>query len=198
MIGEGSEARAGATIPSKGSSWLAILSSIFAIACMITRVKRESNSEREFSTMIAFLSALSFGLMLALAQAVRMGQAGISIRLSPWTAVAFLAGFNALFVYLELIFLCREKTSAFFRRGGLLVLVLLTLSGLLYSLRTLGITRQPQRYVGAGVALCFIGTGLTLVRRFVRAAEREEQQQEALEHEVALHKWDSAAEAPPI
>jgi len=159
-------------------------------------MKRESNREREFSTMIAFLSALSFAVMLAIAQAVRMDQGGMSLRLSLWTAVAFLAGFNALFVYLELIFLCREKTSPLFRRGGLLVLTVMTLGILLYPLRTLGVTRQAQRFVGAGIALCFIGTGLTLVRRFVRAAEREEQEQEALEHQAALHAAGSATKPP--
>lgn len=151
-------------------------------------MKTESKTEREFSTMIAFLSALSFGGMLAIAQAVRVGQTGFAFRFSFWTAIAFLAGFNALFVYLELIFLCREKTSLLFRRGGLLLLVLLTLGILLYPLRTLGVTKQAERLAGAGVALCFIGTGLTLVRRFVRAAEREEQEQEAQEQQAALHK----------
>ena len=151
-------------------------------------MKTESKGERGFSTMIAFLSALAFGGMLAIAQALRVSQAEISFRLSFWTAIAFLAGFNALFVYLELIFLCREKTSRLFRRGGLLLLVVMTLGVLLYPLRTLGVTKQAERFVGVGAALCFIGAGFTLVRRFVRAAEREEQEQEAREHQAALHE----------
>src|SRR5262245_38106965 len=110
--------------------------------------KTESKSEREFSTMIAFLSSLCFALMLAIAQGLRMGETGVSFKWSLWTAVAFLAGFNALFVYLELITLCREKTSPLFRRGGLVVLVLMTLAILLYPLRTLGITKQVERLVG--------------------------------------------------
>src|SRR5262249_24404481 len=138
----------------------------------------ESKKERELSTMIAFSAALSFALMLAIAQSVRIGETGISLKLSLWTAVAFLVGFNALFAYLELIFLCREKTSPLFRRGGLLVLVLITLGILLYPLRALGVPREAERYIGSGVAFCFIGTGLALVRRFVRAAERDEQEQE--------------------
>ena len=138
--------------------------------------------------MIALLSALAFGGMLAIAQALRVSQAAVSFRFSFWTAIAFLAGFNALFVYLELIFLCREKTSRLFRRGGLLLLVIMTLGVLLYPLRTLGITKQAERFVGVGAALCFIAAGLTLVRRFVRAAEREEQEQEAREHQPAAHQ----------
>jgi hypothetical protein len=148
----------------------------------------ESKTQRELSTLVALLCAFSFALMLANAQALRVGEAGISYKLSLWTAVAFLAGFNALFVYLELIFLYREKTSPLFRRGGLVVLILMTLGILLYPLRTLGVTRQAERFVGSGVALCFIGTGLTLVRRFVRAAEREEEEQEAQEHSAASHE----------
>jgi len=146
----------------------------------------ESNKERGLSTMIAFCSALSFALMLAIAQAVRMGETGISFKLSFWTVVAFLAGFNGLFVYLELLFLCPKTISPILRRGGLLLLVLMTLGILLYPLRTMGVTRQAERYIGSGVALCFIVTGLTLVRRFVRAAEREEQEQEAREHQPLL------------
>jgi hypothetical protein len=148
----------------------------------------ESRSERGLSTMIAFCSALAFGGMLAFAQAVRAGETGISFRLSLWTAVAFLVGFNALFVYLELIFLFREKTSVVFRRGGLLALVLLTLGILLYPLRTLGVTRQVERYIGTGAAICFIATGLTMVRRLMRAAERDEEEQEEREHEAAPHE----------
>ena len=144
--------------------------------------------------MVAFLCAFAFGGMLGIAQAARLGQTGIAFRFSLWTAVAFLTGFNALFVYLELIFLCREKTSPLFRRAGLLVLLLLTASILLYPLRTLGVTRQAERLVGSGVALCFIGTGLALVRRFVHAAEREEQKQEAQEHQGTLH---GAGSEPP-
>ena len=149
-------------------------------------MNRESKNEREFSTMIAFLCAFAFGGMLGIAQGVRLDQTGIAFRFSLWTAVAFLAGFNALFVYLELIFLCRERTSPLFRRAGFLVLLLLTAGILLYPLRTLGVSRQAERFVGSGVALCFIGTGLALVRRFVHAAERE-QQQEAQEHQAAWH-----------
>jgi hypothetical protein len=156
------------------------------VSAEIDFMNRESKSEREFSTIIALLSAVSFGGMLAIGQALRTGQTGITFRLSFWTAIAFLAGFNALFVYLELIFLCREKTSPLFRRVGLLVLVLMTLGILLYPLRTLGVRRQAERFVGVGTALCFIGTGLTLVRRFVRVADREEQEQEAQEHAAAL------------
>ncbi len=151
-----------------------------------------SKSERELSTMIAFSAALSFAVMLAIAQAVRVGETGISFKLSLWTAVAFLVGFNALFVYLELLFLCPQHISPLFRRGGLLVLILITVGILLYPLRTMGITRQAQRYVGSGVALCFIVTGLTLVRRFVHAAERDEEEQEAREHQPI-----SPAPAPP-
>jgi hypothetical protein len=153
----------------------------------------ESKTERAFSTMIALLSALSFALMLSIAQAVSVRETGITFKVSLWTAVAFLTGFNALFVYLELIFLCREKTSPLLRRGGLVVLVLMTLGILVYPLRTLGVTRLAERFVGSGVALCFIGTGFTLIRRFVRAAEREEEEQEAQEREAASHEPVSAA-----
>src|SRR5215470_11921913 len=56
--------------------------------------KEEPNREREFSTMVAFTSALSFGALLAIAQATRVSQTGVSFKLSLWTVVAFLAGFN--------------------------------------------------------------------------------------------------------
>jgi hypothetical protein len=147
--------------------------------------KTESKTERKLSTMIALMSALSVALTLTIVQAVRMGDAGISFKLSLWTAVAFLVGFSAFFVYLEFLFLCRERTPPLFRRGGLVVLSLLTLGILLYPLRTLGVARQAERFVGVGLALCFIGTGLTLVRRFVRAAEREEQEEETQERRAA-------------
>jgi hypothetical protein len=149
--------------------------------------KAAPKAEREFSTMIALLSAFSFGLMLAIAQAMRMGKTGISFKLSLWTAVAFLTGFNALFVYLELLFLCRNKTSRLVRRGVLVVLVLMTVAILPYQLRTLGVTKVFDGFVGSAVALCFIGTGLLLVRWFVRAAELQEQAQEAKEHQAASH-----------
>jgi hypothetical protein len=147
--------------------------------------KTESKTEREFSTMIAFLSALSFALMLAIAQSLRITETGTSFRFSLWTAVAFLVGFNALFVYLELHFLCPKRVSPLIRRGGLVFLVLITAGILLYPLRTMGVTRGVEKFVGSGVAVCFIATGLTLARRFVRAAEREEQEQEAQEHQAA-------------
>jgi hypothetical protein len=51
-----------------------------------------------------------------------------------------------------------------------------------------------ERFAGVGAALCFIGTGLALVRRFVHAAEREEQEQEAQEHQAALHASVSPTE----
>jgi hypothetical protein len=151
-------------------------------------MKTESRSEREFSTMVALLSAVAFGGMLAIAQALRVSQTGITFRPSLWTAIAFLIGFNALFVYLELTFRCREKTSPLFRRGGLLVLVIMSLGALLYPLRTAGVTTQVERFAGVGAAVCFIGTGLTLIRRFVRSAEREEEEQEAQEREAASHQ----------
>jgi hypothetical protein len=44
-----------------------------------------------------------------------------------------------------------------------------------------GVPRLVDRFAGSAIALCFISTSLTLVRRFVRAAEREEQDQEAQE-----------------
>ncbi|PWU20013.1 MAG: hypothetical protein C5B50_05020 [Verrucomicrobia bacterium] len=159
-------------------------------------MEKEAKNERVLLTMIAFLSALAFGGMLATAQAVQISQTEIGFRFSVWTVVAFLVGFNALFVYLELIFICREKASLRVRRVGLLVLVLITLGALLYPLRIVGVSKQAQKYAGGATALCVIGTGLALVRRFVRAAEREELQQETQEHEAASHGANPASELP--
>ena len=148
---------------------------------MTLSLKDESKREREFSTMVAFSSALSFGILLAIAQATRVGQNGVSFKFSLWTLVAFLAGFNGLFGYLRFIFICGQRTPRLLRGGGLLVLLIMAAGALIYPLRGLGVKRFAEQFAGLGVAVCFITIAMTMVWRSVRLAEREEERQEAEE-----------------
>src|SRR6266404_453225 len=45
----------------------------------------ESKNERDFSTVVSFVSALAFGAMLAILQALRFSRPQISFALSIWT-----------------------------------------------------------------------------------------------------------------
>jgi len=144
----------------------------------------ESKSKRDFSTIVTFASALGFGGVLALSQALRVSKPAIFFHYSIWTAIAFFVGFNSAFVYLRFLFSCGNSTPRLFRRGGLLVLLIMTAGALLYPFRSIQVDKLAQRFEGLGAALCFIAIGLVLIWRMVLTAEREEQRQEAKEHNL--------------
>ncbi len=144
----------------------------------------ESKSERDFST---FSSALGFGAILTLSQALRVSKlaiTAITFHLSIWTAIAFLIGFNSAFAYLRFLFTCGDKTPRFFRRRGLMVLGVVTAGAILYPFRSIQVDKFAERFEGVGAALCFIAIGLVLIWRIVLTAELEEQRQEAEEHNL--------------
>jgi len=144
----------------------------------------ESDNERDFSTIVAFASALGFGGVLALSEALCVSKPAISFHLSIWTAIAFLVGFNSVFAYLRFLFTCGDKTPRFFRRGGLMVLGVMTAGAILYPFRSLQVDKFAEWFEGVGAALCFIAIGLALIWRIVLTAELEEQRQEAEEHNL--------------
>jgi pimeloyl-ACP methyl ester carboxylesterase len=139
----------------------------------------ESKNERDLSTVVAFSSAVAFGAMLAVLQAVHVSKQETSFDVSIWTAIAFLVGFTSLLAYLRLVFTCGQRTPRAFRYGGLVMLGLMTSVALLCPLHQLG--HLAQRFAGLGVALCFVAAGLTMVYRIVLAAQRDEDRQEAEE-----------------
>ncbi len=148
------------------------------------RMHTESDNERDFSTIVTFSSALGFGEVLALSEALRVSEPAISFHLSIWTAIAFLVGFNSVFAYLRFLFTCGDKTPQFFRRGGLMVLGVMTAGAILYPFRSIQVDKFAERFEGVGAALCFIAIGLVLIWRIVLTAELEEQRQEAEEHNL--------------
>jgi len=148
------------------------------------RVNTESKSERDFSTIVTFSSALGFGAILTLSQALRVSKLAITFHLSIWTAIAFLIGFNSAFAYLRFLFTCGDKTPRLFRRGGLMVLGVVTAGAILYPFRSIQVDKFAERFEGVGAALCFIAIGLVLIWRIVLTAELEEQRQEAEEHNL--------------
>lgn len=143
-----------------------------------------SKDERDLSRIVALASGLGLGAMLALSQAVRIVDGTFSFRFSVKTAIAFTVGFAVAFYYLSRILVCLKRTSRLFIRGGLILLIFLVLAAFIYPLR-FPINKLAQRFVGVGVALCFIAGGLTLIRSVVRSAEREEAEQEAEEHNAS-------------
>jgi hypothetical protein len=143
-----------------------------------------SKDERDLSRIVALASGLGLGTMLALSQAVRIADGTFSLQLSVKTAIAFTMGFTLAFSYLSRILVCLERTSRLFVRGGLILLIFLVLAAFVYPLR-FPIDKLAQRFVGVGAALCFIASGLTLIRFVVRAAERDETEQEAKEHNAS-------------
>src|SRR5258708_21114161 len=148
------------------------------------RMHTESHNERDFSTIVTFSSALGFGGVLALSEALGVSKPAISFHLSIWTAIAFLVGFNSVFAYLRFLFTCEDKTPRFFRRGGLMVLGVMTAGAILYPFRSIQVDKFAERFEGVGAALCFIAIGLVLIWRIVLTAELEEQRQEAEEHNL--------------
>jgi uncharacterized BrkB/YihY/UPF0761 family membrane protein len=146
----------------------------------------ESKSGRALSTVVAFSSALAFGGMLAILQALRFSKPEISFNFSIWTAIAFLVGATFLFAYLRLVFTCGKRTPRPFRYGGLVVLGLMASVALIYPLRLRQLDQLGQRFAGVGAALCFIAAGLTMVYRVVLAAERDEDRQEAEEKKTSV------------
>ncbi len=148
------------------------------------RVNTESKSERDFSTIVTFSSALGFGAILTLSQALRVSKLAITFHLSIWAAIAFLIGFNSAFAYLRFLFTCGDKTPRFFRRRGLMVLGVVTAGAILYPFRSIQVDKFAERFEGVGAALCFIAIGLVLIWRIVLTAELEEQRQEAEEHNL--------------
>ena len=141
----------------------------------------ESKTELDFSTVVAFCSALAFGSMLAILHAWRLNKSEISFEFSIWTVIAFLVGSTSLFAYLRLVFTCGKRTPRAFRYGGLGVLALITSAALICPLRLGQLDELAQRFAGVGAALCFIAAGLTMVYRVVLAAELDEGRQEAEE-----------------
>lgn len=154
----------------------------------------ESKTERDFSTVVAFCSALAFGAMLAVLQTLRLSKPEISFNLSIWTVIAFLAGFTSLFAYLRLVFTCGQRTARVVRYGGLVVLGLMTSVALIYPLRLRQLDQLGQRFAGVGAALCFIAAGLTMVYRVMLLAELDEDRQENEEKHSAV--ISSHPEAP--
>ena len=148
----------------------------------------ETKSDRDFSTVVVFSSALAFGAMLAVLQALRLTKSETSFNFSIWTPIAFLAAFTSLFAYLRLVFTCGKKTPRAFRYGGLVVLGLMTLVALIYPLRLRLLDQLAQRFAGVGAALCFIAAGFTMVYRIVLAAELDEDRQEAEEKNPSVIK----------
>lgn len=142
----------------------------------------ESTNEPDFSTIVAFASALGLGAMLALSQALRINSSDVSFHLSIWSGIAFLMGFNVAFAYLRFVFAHGDKTPRLFRRGGLVVLVAMAAGALLYPLRSFPFDVLADRFAGLAAALCFIAAGLTLIWRIVLVAQNEEDEQEAKEH----------------
>ncbi len=88
----------------------------------LTAMNTETKSERDFSTVVAFSSALAFGAMLAVLQALRVSKSETSFDFSIWTAISFLVGSSSLFAYLRLVFTCGKRTPRAFRYGGIVVL----------------------------------------------------------------------------
>jgi len=156
----------------------------------------QPKNERDFSITLALSIGLNFGGLLAIAQALHIGNSGMSFKVSVWTAIAFLAGFSSAYAYLRHVLVCGDKASRAFRHGGLVVLVLMVVGAFLYPLRSLAIERLADRFGGTLAALCFIATGLTMIRTAVHAAEREEEEEEAEERKSASS--GSGAQAEPV
>jgi hypothetical protein len=137
-----------------------------------------SQSERVLSMIVALASGLVLGSILAFSEALRIKDTEFSSAFLVKTAVAFVLGFAVPFAYLSRILVHRERTSRLFARGGLIVNIILVLAGYIYASR---INESPGRLLALAAALCFIGGGFTLIRHLVRAAEREEAEEEAKE-----------------
>lgn len=138
----------------------------------------ESTSERDFSTIVAFASALGLGTLMTLSQALRINKSGISFHLSIWTGIAFLSGFNLAFAYLRFVFTHGDRTPRLFRLSGLAVLVGISAGALLYPWRFFPMDILVERIAGVGAAFCFIAAGLMLIWRIVPGEESEEERQE--------------------
>lgn len=139
-----------------------------------------SKDERDLSKIVASASGLGLGAMLAFSQALRIRDGTFSVQFSVATVIAFALGFTVAFVYLSRILRCLKQTSRLFVRGGFGVIILLGIAAFIYPFR-FGIDALVERLGGLAVALCFIASGLTLVRLIVHGAEREEAEQEAKE-----------------
>lgn len=146
-----------------------------------------SKDERDLSRIVAFGSGMVLGAMLALSQAMRIKDATFSLQFSLWTAIVFVIGFAIGFGYLNRVLGRGEQTSRLFQRGGLIIIIILCLAAFVYPFR-FGIDELTERLGGVAVAVCFIGTGLTLVRQVVRAAERNEAEREAEERSGSTNR----------
>jgi hypothetical protein len=139
-----------------------------------------SKDERDLSRIVALASGLGLGAMLALSEALCIKDATFSLQFSIKTVIAFVLGFAVPFHYLSRILMQPERTSRLFVRGGLIALIILVLAGFIYPLR-FATDNLTERLEGVVAALCFIASGMTLIRFVVRAAERQEAEQEAKE-----------------
>jgi hypothetical protein len=139
-----------------------------------------SKNERDLSRIVALVGGLGLGAMLAFSQALRIEAATYSLHFSVVTVITFVFGFAAAFVYLSRIMAQPERTSRLFVRGGLIVMIFLVLAVFIYPLR-FSTGKLTGRLEGWAAAVGVMAAGLTLIRSVVRAAEREEMEQEAKE-----------------
>ncbi|HEX5397903.1 MAG TPA: hypothetical protein VFY06_02515 [Verrucomicrobiae bacterium] len=145
-----------------------------------TPVENLSKSERDLSRIVALVGGLGLGATLAFSEALRIEDETFSLHFSVPTVATFVLGFAAAYVYLSRILAHVERTSRLFARGGLMVILFLILAAFIYPLR-FSTDKLIGRVEGISVALCAMAVGLTLIRSVVRAAEREEAEQEAKE-----------------
>jgi hypothetical protein len=147
-----------------------------------TKEPREnpSKSEQTLSRIVALVSGLGLGATLSLSEAARTTEGEFSLQPSAKTAIAFVLGFVVAYGYLRRILAQPERTSRAFVRSGLIVIILLLLAAFIYPMR-FSMGEWTIKLEGAGAAFCFIAGGLVLIRSVVRAAEREEAEQEAKE-----------------
>jgi uncharacterized BrkB/YihY/UPF0761 family membrane protein len=150
----------------------------------------ESKVERDLSTVVAFSSAVAFGAMLGVLQALRVNKPEISFHFSIWTAMAFLVGATTVCLFATSVHLRNENTSRLSlrwpRRTGPH-----DCSSAHLPFAVPPVDQLVQRFAGVGTALCFIAAGFTMVYRVVLAAQLDEDRQEAEE------KNSSVTNSPP-
>jgi hypothetical protein len=144
-------------------------------------VNVECNSGLVPSIKVRLLGAFLFGAILAVSQALRFHNANVSFEFSIWTAIAFLVGFDCLFAYLRMVSAAEGRTRRGFGFGGLLVLAVIISAALLRPWWPDWVEQSLHDFAAAGVALCFVAASLCVVSGIMRAANCEEERQEANE-----------------
>lgn len=164
---------------------LPVLQEEIAIDCVNSKLQerggRALKDEQDLYMIVSLASGCGLGAMLALSEALRIKDAGLSLQFSVRTVIVFTVGFVAAHAYLNRILRSPKGTSRLFFRIGLTVLFVLVGIAFGYPLRLLAIRTVIGNLVGVLTALCFIVAGLVLIRCFVRSAELEESVQEAKE-----------------